>query len=95
MRVRVSARSASRRMMSTSAVTCARAVGRCTFTTTGVPSMSVAVCTCATDAAASGTSSIEANMASTSPGTSARMTSRISAHSSVVALDCRDPRALM
>ncbi len=48
---------ASRMTMSRSAVTCARASGRCTLRTTGVPSRSVAAWTWATDAAASGFSS--------------------------------------
>jgi hypothetical protein len=84
---------ASRTMMSTSAATCAPAPGRCTFSTTLVPSNRVPVCTCATDAAASGVSLTSVNTVSSGAPISDSITARIAGHGRVVARDCNEASA--
>ena len=56
--------------------------GRCTFTTTVVPSRSVAACTCAMEAAASGVCSTEANTVSSGRPSSSVSTRSTRGHGS-------------
>ena len=76
-RVARSSRWASRPRMSRSLSTVPRTPGRRTFTTTASPEVSVAACTCATDAAAIGVRSRLAKISSGSAPSSVRSTSSI------------------
>jgi hypothetical protein len=74
--------------MSRSRSTTDRIPGRCTFTTTSAPDRSRAACTWATEAAASGSRSNQANTSSTCPPRSARSTCSTCGHGAGAARSC-------
>ena len=75
--------------------TTSRAPGRNTLTTTSLPVRVVARCTCARDAAASGSSSKALNSVETDAPSSASMAARTSATGTASTLSCKRASAVV